>query len=106
MAMKHEAPRVLERTEVDRIAALAHLGLTDDEKTAMASELGKILAYVDLLSELDLEGVPPTTQIGFEEDRALRLDLVGEELDREVVLAEAPKASEGGFSVPAFVDEG
>ncbi len=104
--MNYGAPRILERSEVDRIAALAHLGLTDDEKAAMASELGKILAYVELLSELDLDGVPPTTQIGFEADRPLRADVLGEELDRDLALSQAPKASDGGFSVPAFVDEG
>jgi aspartyl-tRNA(Asn)/glutamyl-tRNA(Gln) amidotransferase subunit C len=106
MAMNERKARVLEHAEVERIATLAHLGLTDAEKTAMAHELGKILSFVEQLSEVDLEGIAPTTQIVFDPKESPRADVVRGELDRDAVLAEAPRALDGGFSVPAFVDEG
>lgn len=104
--MSDDSGGALAIDEVLRIAQLSHLGLRDEEKSAMARELGKILAFVEQLSELDLEGVPPTTQIGFEGERPFRSDEPGEEIPSDVALSQAPKASDGGFSVPAFVDEG
>lgn len=104
--MQEASKKVLDVAEVERIAALAHLALGAEEKASMAAELGKILSFVERLSELDVSDVSPTTQVDFEGARSFRGDEPGEELSRERALAEAPKVSDGGFSVPAFVDEG
>ncbi len=48
------------REEVERIAALARLSLSDDEAERMVAELDTILGYVETLAEVDTEGVSPT----------------------------------------------
>jgi aspartyl-tRNA(Asn)/glutamyl-tRNA(Gln) amidotransferase subunit C len=90
--------------EVRRIAALAHLPLTDEEVDRMTTELGTILGYVQQLQELDLADVPPTAHVAIER-LPLRPDEPGESLPREVALREAPRVAMDGFAVPAFVDE-
>lgn len=98
-------PPAITPAEVRRIAHLAHLDVTDDEVTRLTRELGKILAYVKQLEELDLEDVPPTAHASL--DRLpLRADEPGSSLPREVALREAPRVAMEGFAVPAFVDEG
>ena len=97
--------QTIEADEVRRIAALCSLRLDDDEVTTMAAELGTILAYVDQLSELELDGVPPTAHVLLERI-ALRSDETKPSLARDTVLEQAPSAAHEGFCVPEFVDEG
>jgi aspartyl-tRNA(Asn)/glutamyl-tRNA(Gln) amidotransferase subunit C len=104
--MNETSRRALDVAEVERMAGLSHLGLDADEKASMARELAKILAFAEQLTELDVSGVEPTTQIGFEGPRPMRADEPEPELPHEIALSQAPKTAEGGFSVPAFVDEG
>jgi aspartyl-tRNA(Asn)/glutamyl-tRNA(Gln) amidotransferase subunit C len=99
-----DAP-VIHEDEVRNIARLAHLDLAPDEIQRMTRELGRILAYVKQLQELDLEGVPPTTHVKLDALH-LREDTPHESLPRELALFEAPEVQEDGFAVPAFVDEG
>lgn len=100
------APKRLERAEVERIADLAHLRLTDTEIDSMSVELGKILGFVEQMASLDLEGVDPTSHVEFEGAGGLRDDVVVPELSNDEALAEAPHREGGGFAVPGFVDEG
>ena len=51
----------LKRTDVERIAALAHLDLTEAETALFTRQLGDILAYFDRLQQIDTTGVPATT---------------------------------------------
>jgi aspartyl-tRNA(Asn)/glutamyl-tRNA(Gln) amidotransferase subunit C len=53
----------LTREEVQKIADLARLGLTEAELDKFAGQLTNILEYVDILSEVDTEGVAPTNQV-------------------------------------------
>ena len=85
--------------EVLHVARLARLALTDEEVERFRVQLSAILEAVGKVSELDLEGVPPT---------AHPLDLVnvlGEDeprpsLPREEALANAPDPENGFFGVP------
>jgi aspartyl-tRNA(Asn)/glutamyl-tRNA(Gln) amidotransferase subunit C len=91
--------------EVRRIARLAHLDLSPEEVLRLGRELGDILAYVRQLEEVDVEGVAPTQHVRI--DRlALRPDQPEPSLARELALREAPRVTNDGFAVPAFVDEG
>ena len=91
--------------EVRRIASLAHLALSPEEMTRMARELGNILAYMHKLEAIDVTDVPPTAHVQI--DRLpLRPDEVHTGLPHDLALAEAPRVSQDGFAVPAFVDEG
>ena len=66
----------------------------------MASELSKVLGHVEKISELNLEGVPPTSHV-VEVEGALRADEPEPSLAPGVVLARAPESLEGGFGVPS-----
>ncbi len=96
---------VIAEAEVLRIAELAHLELNEREVAKMTRELGAILSYVAQLEALDVAGVPPTAHAAVAA-MPLRDDAPGPSLERAQVLSEAPRASEDGFAVPSFVDEG
>ena len=100
----NDAP-VITKEEVLRIASLARLHLKPSEIERMTRELGDILAYVKQLEEVDVSQVPPTAHVQIER-LALRPDEPSPSLPRDLALREAPKVSQDGFAVPAFVDEG
>lgn len=93
------------REDVVHVARLARLGLADPEIDTLVRDLGRILAYVDELSQVDTTGVPPTTSPWV--NRApLRPDEETAGVDRDDALAEAPRHGDGTFAVPGFMDEG
>jgi aspartyl-tRNA(Asn)/glutamyl-tRNA(Gln) amidotransferase subunit C len=91
---------MIDRSEVLHVARLARLELTEEEVQRMAGELSKVLDYIDKISELDLENVPPTTHV-VEVTGALRADEPRPSLSREEVLASAPAVADDGFEVPS-----
>jgi aspartyl-tRNA(Asn)/glutamyl-tRNA(Gln) amidotransferase subunit C len=74
---------------VKHVARLARLRIEDEELREMASHFKKILNYVEILDELDLENVDPMPYPHKAKQR-LREDIPGEGLSREEVLEEAP----------------
>ena len=91
---------MLSREEVDYIAALARLELSDDEADRMASELSAVLDHIDRMRSLDLDGVPPTSHV-VEVTDSQRPDEPRPSLPRDVILAAAPEVADGGFAVPS-----
>jgi len=91
---------MIEREQVLHVARLARLRLTDDEVERMAGELSKILDYVETMNELDLEGVEPTSHV-VDLTNVLREDVPRPSWPREVVLEQAPDATDSGFRVPS-----
>ncbi len=91
---------MIDREQVLHVARLARLQLTEDEVDRMAGELSSILGHIERISELDLEGVQPTSHV-VEVANALRPDEPRPCLDREVALAAAPARTEDGFLVPS-----
>ncbi|MHB8618584.1 MAG: Asp-tRNA(Asn)/Glu-tRNA(Gln) amidotransferase subunit GatC [Chloroflexota bacterium] len=89
----------LTRGEMDHLALLARLGLTDDEKDRMAGQLGHILAHMERLNRLDTSQVAPSAQV-IEVTTVLRADEAGPSLDRARVLANAPRVEEPFLRVP------
>ena len=94
-------PAKLTTADVDRIAALAHLELTDEERERFTPQLDEILAYAEQLREIDTTGVAATAHV-LDRVRALRDDVVGPSLPRTEVLDQAPTAARaaGLFKVP------
>jgi len=84
---------MLTREEMDHLALLARLGLTDEEKDRMASQLGNILQHMERLNQLDTEHIPPTAQV-IEATNVLREDAARPGLPHEKALANAPRAEE------------
>ena len=88
------------RTDVERVAQLARLELTPDEKDLFARQLAQILAYAEQIQAVPTEGVPPTSHAG--DAAMMRDDEVRPSLPREASLASAPEgdAAAGLFKVP------
>jgi aspartyl-tRNA(Asn)/glutamyl-tRNA(Gln) amidotransferase subunit C len=91
---------VIAREEVLHVARLARLALSEEELERMARELSAVLDHVAKMGELDLSDVPPTSHV-VDVTGALRPDEPRPSLPREVVLAQAPAVSDGGFLVPS-----
>src|ERR1700735_368585 len=94
----------IDRALIAHVAQLASLSLTEAEAEKLTLEVAAILKYVGELDSLDTSSVPPTAQVGVRREPALRPDQVQPGLSNEDALSQAPRASQGGFSVPAFVD--
>ena len=95
--------------DVERVAELANLELTSDEKAGMLRDLNSVLAYFAQLNELDTAAVPPMLQVagvaeGKEQDLHLRVDEVAPSLNRERVLACAPDTDQVFFKVPKVIE--
>jgi aspartyl-tRNA(Asn)/glutamyl-tRNA(Gln) amidotransferase subunit C len=89
--------------EVKRVARLARLALPDDEAERMRAQLDAILGYVAEIDGLDVAGIEPTFH-AVPMAAPLRPDVVAPSLPRSEVLAQAPKAEEGGFAVPRVLE--
>jgi aspartyl-tRNA(Asn)/glutamyl-tRNA(Gln) amidotransferase subunit C len=85
--------------EVDYIAALARLALTDTEKQQYAEQLSDILEYAARLNELDTTHIPPTASV-LAMDLRLREDEVHPGLTRDALLKNAPETRDDQFKVP------
>lgn len=84
-----------------KVSDLARLKLTDDEVRMFTAQLGAILAYVDQLGEINIDGVEPMVHPeGL--TPFLRPDLV-HEFDGQKILDAAPDVVSGGFKVPAIL---
>jgi aspartyl-tRNA(Asn)/glutamyl-tRNA(Gln) amidotransferase subunit C len=94
----------LSRSDVEHVAHLARLGLTDDELTLLEGQLNHILDQYAILAGLPTDDIPPTAQT-IELENILRDDVVRPSLPAEAVLANAP-ARQGEFIVvPSILDE-
>jgi aspartyl-tRNA(Asn)/glutamyl-tRNA(Gln) amidotransferase subunit C len=94
----------LSRGDVEHVAHLARLGLTDDEITLLQGQLNHILEQYAKLAELPTDDIPPTAQT-IELENILRDDVVTPSLPVESVLANAAEAVDGYIVVPAILGE-
>jgi aspartyl-tRNA(Asn)/glutamyl-tRNA(Gln) amidotransferase subunit C len=92
------------RADVEHVATLSRLALTDDEIEPLIGELGAILDYAAEVSALDTADVPPTAH-PLPLVNVFRPDDPRPGLDREEVLAQAPAAEDGQFRVPRILGE-
>ena len=91
---------MLERRQVDHVARLARLELSEAEAEKMAAELSKVLDHIEAIRSLDLEDVEPTSHV-VDVVNALRPDVPHRSLDPQVALASAPEPTPAGFGVPS-----
>ena len=89
--------------DVERIAALAHLELTDDEKQLFTRQLAEILEYAQQLQAIDTSGVPATAHVLGE--RIERPDIPRPSLSIDEVMSSAPDPAPGAglFRVPRVI---
>jgi len=95
--------RSIPRAEVEHVARLARLALSDEELDGFARELGVILEHAEDLGALDLDGVEPTAH-PLPLVNVLRPDEVRPSLPRDQVLDQAPAVEDGRFRVPRILD--
>jgi aspartyl-tRNA(Asn)/glutamyl-tRNA(Gln) amidotransferase subunit C len=90
--------------EVDHVARLSRLALTDPEKERMRRELDGILSYIGKLRALDTEGVPPTSH-AVPMTNVMREDEPRPSLSQDEMLANAPDRSGEFVRVPKIIEE-
>lgn len=93
----------LSLSEVEHIARLARLDLTDDEKERYRQQLSAILDYIAQLQELDTQAIPPTSSV-LPPRSVLRPDQARPGLTPTDLLANAPQVEAGQFRVPPVLD--
>ena len=89
--------------EVEHIAELAKLELTDEEKATFQEQLSAILEYVDRLNQVDTSAIPPTPTV-LPLRNVMRQDVAKPSLSTEDALANAPEVAEGCFQVKVILD--
>ena len=92
----------LSREEVEYVATLARLGLSDSEIARLQDQLSSILEHIAAIDRLDTDAIPPTAQV-IAMTNVMRLDEVTDSLPREALLENAPRQAEGFFEVHAIL---
>jgi aspartyl-tRNA(Asn)/glutamyl-tRNA(Gln) amidotransferase subunit C len=98
--MRH---KVLSKKEIEHIAMLARLFLTEAEKDLFRFQLSSILDYMDKLNELDTKDVEPTSNV-ISLNNVMREDIPKDSIPREEILFNAPDRTEKFFRVPKIID--
>ena len=93
----------LDKATVRSIAELARIEVPDEELEGLAGELSNILTFVEQLAAVDTDGVAPMTSVAAM-TLPLRADAVTDGGYADKVLANAPEAMEGFFTVPKVVE--
>jgi aspartyl-tRNA(Asn)/glutamyl-tRNA(Gln) amidotransferase subunit C len=93
----------LTREEVEHVADLAKLGLTEEEIETYREQLSAILEYAALLERLDTDAIPPTATV-LPLTNVMRADEPASSLSQADALANAPSATEGYFQVKAILE--
>ncbi len=89
--------------EVEHIAALARLELTEEEKARYREQLSAILDYAARLQTLDTDHIPPTSTV-LARRTVLRQDVAEQGLSAEDVLRNAPRTEQNQFRVPPVLE--
>lgn len=94
----------LKEADVEKVADLARLELTPEEKAQYRGQLSKVLDYVAMLNELDLDDVPPTAH-AVSQQNVLRADEVTPSLPTEDALYNAPQTADNQFLIQSVLDD-
>jgi len=93
----------LTRAEVEHLAKLARLGLSEEDEAKFEQQLSVILDHFDVLRQIDTEGVPPTAHT-LPLENVFAPDEPRPSLPPEEILANAPRAEDGLFRVRAILE--
>lgn len=98
-------PGKIDEKTVRHISHLSRLDPSDEEVRLFAEQLSSIVAYVELLNEVDTENVEPTAH-ALPMQNVFRADEPGESLQPDQALANAPQRAGSFFAVPKVLDQG
>jgi aspartyl-tRNA(Asn)/glutamyl-tRNA(Gln) amidotransferase subunit C len=93
----------VDKATVAKIAHLARIAVPEDQLEPLAAELNNILDWVEQLSEVDTDGVPPMTSV-VDMTLPLRADEVTDGARREDVLTNSPESEMGFYVVPKVIE--
>jgi aspartyl-tRNA(Asn)/glutamyl-tRNA(Gln) amidotransferase subunit C len=93
----------IDAATVRRVAHLARIKTPDDRLEPLAAELNGIMAWIEQLNEVNVEGVAPMTS-NVAQPMRLRADEVTDGAKLDAVLSNAPKSADGFFVVPKVVE--
>ncbi len=93
----------ISKTDVEHIAMLARLKLSEDEKITYSEQLSNILDYIDKLNELDTADVEPTSHV-LEITNVFREDKLQESLHPDEALNNAPDRKDNFYRVPRIIE--
>jgi aspartyl-tRNA(Asn)/glutamyl-tRNA(Gln) amidotransferase subunit C len=93
----------LSKEEIEHVALLARLQLSEEEKERLTGHLNQIMVHFEKLQELDTSEVEPTSH-SIPVENVFREDLAGPCLPVEDVIANAPEARDDQFVVPQVVE--
>lgn len=96
---------MISREEVEHVAGLARLGLTDDEIDLMQTQLSRILEAIEQLRDVDTSAVGPTAQV-IALENVMRDDVARPGLSRDAALANAPQREGPFLRVPTVLEQG
>jgi aspartyl-tRNA(Asn)/glutamyl-tRNA(Gln) amidotransferase subunit C len=91
------------KEQIQHIAVLSRLNLSEEEKDLFGSQLSSILDYVDQLNELDTRETEPTSHV-MSLSNVMRDDIPASSLPREEALKNAPSHSENFYRVPKIIE--
>jgi aspartyl-tRNA(Asn)/glutamyl-tRNA(Gln) amidotransferase subunit C len=94
----------LSKQEVEHVAKLARLEMTEAEKQSFSRELSRILTYIEQLQSWDTTGVEPTATV-LDQANVFREDQVRPSLPVEKALSNVSEAEDGYFRVPKILEE-
>ena len=93
----------VEPATVKKVASLARIAISDADAERLAPELNNILGWIEQLGEVDTSAVEPMTAV-IPNTLRLRDDVVNDGDMRDAVLANAPLAEHGFFTVPKVIE--
>ena len=91
------------KEEIEHIALLARLTLSQGEKALFGSQLSSILGYMEKLNELDTENIEPTSHV-LSLSNVMRDDIGTPSIPRGEALKNAPSHTEQFYRVPKIID--
>jgi aspartyl-tRNA(Asn)/glutamyl-tRNA(Gln) amidotransferase subunit C len=104
MGRYHPGMAPLSRSDVEHVAYLARLGLTEAGLARLEGQLNHILDQWAILSQVDTEAIPPTAQV-IELENILRDDVARPSLPVEAAIGNAAEHEDGFIVVPAILAE-
>ena len=91
------------KMDIEKVAKLARLTLSEEEKRRFESQLDQILAHIEQLNRVDTTGVEPTTH-AIPIHNAFREDEIKPSFPKDEVMGIAPAEEDGHFKVPRIID--
>jgi aspartyl-tRNA(Asn)/glutamyl-tRNA(Gln) amidotransferase subunit C len=94
----------ISREEVEHVAYLARLGLTEEEKQRFQGQLSDILQHVAMINRLDTDAIPPTAQV-IPLQNVERHDEPQPSFPSQAILANAPRTEDQHFKIPPVLED-